>query len=167
MKKIFLLLIPFILAINLVKAQTNWVNYKMSDKLSVKVPEQPVKVDENSVYVKSPDSVIYIISIVDLSKTDGLDSAKLAAQSATPDFAKNFKDSMLSQMAGYTMGDVNIGKWKGYTSYNFDGGNAATKLKVYTYMVFMGSNVYSLMVMFPENKSLKSKDDFFNSLTLN
>ena len=167
MKKIFPLLIIFILAINLVKAQTDWVNYKISAKLSVKVPEQPIKIDSNSVYVKSKDSIIYIISIVDLSKTDGLDSAKLAAQSSTMDFANNFKDSMLSQMAGYTMGDVTIGKWKGYTSYTFDGGNTATKLKVYTYMVFMGSNVYSLMVMFPENKSLKNKDDFFNSLALN
>jgi len=167
MKKIFLLVITTLLAINIACAQDAWVNYKIDDKLSVKIPDQPTKLDEHSVFFRDKDTSIYIIAIVDVIKTEGIDSAKMIAEEPTAEYANNLKGGMLGQMPGFTMGDVNISKWKGYTCYTFDGGNTSQKLKIYTFVVFIGRNLYSLITILPENKSPGRKDIFFDSLVLN
>lgn len=167
MKKTLLFLIATIFILNIAQAQTEWINYKIDNKLSIKVPAEPTKLDENSVYVRTKDSSVYVIAVVDIFKLAGLDSATIASQSPTAEFANSFKNGMLGKMPGSTLGDVKIGKWKGYTCYNMDGGNASTKLKIYTFMVFIGTKVYSVMTILPENNSTKEKDDYFNSLALN
>jgi len=167
MKKLCLLFITSIVLLNSSKAQTEWVSYKIDDKLSCRVPAQPTKLDANSVYVKSQDSSVYVIAMIDMLKLANLDSATVASQSPTTEFANNFKTGMLGQMPGSTLGDVVIGKWKGYTCYNINGGNTTSKLKIYTFMVFIGVKVYSLMSILPEGRNAKLKDDYFNSLVLN
>ena len=167
MKKALLFLITSLLAAQVASAQTGWIDYKIGDKLSVKLPEQPTRLNENGVYVRGSDSTVYIVATVDFFKAEGLDSAKIAAQAPTAEFANTLKTGMLGQMQGTTLGDVKIGKWKGYTSYTIEGGNATNQLKFYTFMVFIGTNVYSLMAWVPENHDNKEKDDYFNSLVLN
>ncbi|MDB4902873.1 MAG: hypothetical protein JWQ63_2154 [Mucilaginibacter sp.] len=167
MKKTFFFLVATILFLNIAQAQTGWINYKIDNKLSIKVPAEPTKLDENSVFVKTKDSSVYVIAVVDIFKLAGLDSATIASQSPTVEFANSFKNGMLGKMPGSTLGDVTIGKWKGYTCYNMDGGNASSKLKIYTFMLFIGTKVYSVMTILPENKNTKEKDAYFNSLVLN
>jgi len=167
MKKICLLLFTTILAVNVAYAQSEWVNYKICDKLSVKLPAQPTRLNENGVYIKDKDSTVYIVAMVDFFKIEGIDSVKMGTQAPTPEFANNLKTGMLGQMQGTTMGDVNIGKWKAYTSYSMAGTNASNKLKFYCFMVFIGSNVYSLMVWAPESHNTKQKEAYFSSLVLN
>jgi len=168
MRKITTLLTLVILSAGVARAQSNWVNYKIDDKLSVKFPHQPAVLEEHSVYAKDGDSTLYMVASIDFAKIpQKLDSAQLAAVAPTMEFANEFKGGMLSQMPGSTLGDVTIGKWNGYTSYTMDGGNAANKQKLYTFMVLIGTKIYSLMAIMPENYSTSGKSSFFGSLTLN
>ncbi|MDF2432537.1 MAG: hypothetical protein JWP44_2168, partial [Mucilaginibacter sp.] len=81
--------------------------------------------------------------------------------------ADGLKTGMLSKMPGAALGDVKIDKWKGNYTYSVDGENAEKKLKLYAYMVIIGNKMYGLVVLVPNGKSSKGKDDFFNSLAYN
>lgn len=166
MKKIFFFLIA-ITVINTVHAQNEWVSYKIDNKLSVKVPSQPMITDDYSVMAQSKDSLFCVISVIDLKKIAGIDSAALASLAPTSSFSNHIKSGMLGKMQGFTLGDFKISKWKGYYCYNVEGSDAAKKQKINTFMVIIGTNIYSLSAMMYEGKSTKGKDDFFNSLALN
>src|SRR5260221_6343614 len=113
MKKIFFFLIA-LTAINTVHAQSEWVSYKIDNKLSVKVPSQPMITDDYSVMAQSKDSLFCIISVIDLKKIAGIDSAALASLAPTSSFSTHIKTGMLGKMQGFTLGDFKISKWKGY-----------------------------------------------------
>jgi hypothetical protein len=167
MKKLILLTIATALLINIAQAQTAWVNYKIDNRLSVKMPAEPAKLDENSFYVRTKDTCIYIVAKLDMQKLAGLDSAMLTTQSTTSAFANSFKTGMAGQMPGSELGEVVIGKWHDYTSYNINGINASKKLKIYTFMLFVGDKAYSLMAILPETKNTSGKDYYFSSLVMN
>ncbi len=164
--KILLSFLATILIINTCYSQSELVDYKIDNKVSVKLSMQPSKNDENSVYVKNKDSSVFIVAKFDLYKMAGIDSAQIAAQAPTKEFADSFKNGMLGKMPGTTMGEVAIGKWKGYISYNMDGGNISKKLKVYAFVFFVGANMYSLLAILPADRSTAGKDNFFGSLVL-
>jgi len=167
MKKIFLLVTVTVFSITLACAQVTWVNYKIDNRISVKLPAQPQDVGNSTTLVKDKDSIIYLTILIDFQKVAQADSATLAPYLPTQDFANGLKTGMLSKMPGSTLGEVKIDKWKGYYAYHVDGENAEKKLKLYTYMVVMGSKMYGLMVIAGSDKSTKGKDDFFDSLALN
>ncbi|HEY4323279.1 MAG TPA: hypothetical protein VGN20_04815 [Mucilaginibacter sp.] len=167
MKKLFLLIVLSILLFNVSKAQTAWINYKIDNKLSIKVPSEPAKTDEYSVTAQGTDTLVCVISIIDLKKIAGIDSATLATMAPTNEFTSSIKTGMLGKMEGYTLGDFKTSKWNGYYCYNVEGGNATTKVKLYTFMVIIGTNIYSLSAVMPDHRSTKDKDDFFASLALN
>jgi hypothetical protein len=169
MKKITLLLAAVMFIAGFARAQTaSWINYKIDEKLSCKMPEQPTQVEEHSVYAKGKDTTVYVVAVVDFAKlATGIDSAQLATMAPTPEFANQFKNGMLGQMPGSTMGDVTIGKWKGHTSYAMDGANAANKQKLYAFMVLIGTKMYSLMVVTPDTHNADAKNNFFATLTTN
>jgi hypothetical protein len=100
-------------------------------------------------------------------KTDGLDSSKLASIAPTIQFANQIKNGLQNQMKGSILGDINISKWNGYTSYIIDGNNSSKKTKSYTLTVVIGTNLYGLMIIIHENHHNVNKDDFFSSLRLN
>jgi hypothetical protein len=160
---VFILLI----SVSLVHAQATWITYKIDSKLSIKMPSEPTKQTDYSVYARDADTTIYVVATIDMYKAEKLDSAQIATQAPTQEFADNFRTGMLSQMKGATLDPVKISKWKGYTCYTIDGEYGGNKLKLYSFMVLAGVNVYSLMVIMPDSHSPKKKDDFFNSLTLN
>ncbi|MFB9842267.1 hypothetical protein [Mucilaginibacter ginsenosidivorans] len=168
MKKSLLLFAALLFIACIATAQSQWVSYKIDDKLSANLPVQPTRADEHSVFVKGGDSIIYVVATVDFSKLEGhLDSAQLAEMAPTPEFTDELKAGMLSEMPGSTLGDVTPGKWNGYNTFSMEGGNAASKLKLYVYMVIIGTNMYSLMAIVPEGHETKGKDVFFASLALN
>jgi hypothetical protein len=167
MKKIFLLLIAAILITISSQAQTAWIDYKIDNKLSVKLPVAPKVQDDGSAIAMDKDSLIYIITIVDFQKVAGIDSAALAPLLPEQEFADGIKTGILGKLPGFTMGAVKIGKLKDHYSYLMDGGNSVTKLKIYTYMIIIGDEAYSLTTLVPEKSGLKGKDDFFASVKLN
>jgi hypothetical protein len=166
MKKAFLLLFIIVLSTKLTKAQTDWINYKVDDKVSVQLPAQP-QFKQGGQYVKDKDSSVYIVMAIDFVKVAGVDSVQLAPYEPTPEFANQLKTGILSKMSGSTLGDVKIGKWNGHYSYAMEGGNEAKKLKIYVNMVCWGNTMYALMNIVPEQNSTKGRDYFFASLKAN
>ncbi len=165
--KVFLFLIIVIFGARVAKAQNGWIDYRIDNKLSVKLPKEPTPIKESSVYVRDKDTTAYIISTFDCLKTADLDSVQLASSAPTVSFAENFKNGIVGKMPGTTLGQVNIGKWNGYTSYRIEGGNTSKKLKLYIFTVIIGTNLYSLMVISHDNYNPIVKDSFFASLVLN
>src|ERR1700709_1479511 len=108
MNKLIILTIATALLVNRTNAQTAWVNYKIDGRLSVKMPSEPTKLDENSYYVRTKDTCIYIVAKLDMQKLTGLDSAAIATQSTTSAFANSFKVGMAGQMPGSELGEVAI-----------------------------------------------------------
>lgn len=167
MKKLYVLFFTALITIVAAHAQTGWVNYKFDNKLSVKLPAQPQKYGQNSQKASTKDSTVCIVTLIDLKATTHLDSAALVALLPTPEFAAGLKNSMLGQMAGFTLGDMQIGKWNGNYSYTMEGSNAAKKLKTYTFMVIIGNNLYALNCLVPDGNNIKDKENFFASFKLN
>lgn len=167
MKKVFLLIFITAVALTVVHAQNVWVNYKFDNKLSVKLPSQPQKYGQNSQRAATKDSTVCIVSLVDLKAAAQLDSATLVKLSPTAGFATDLKASMLGQMAEFSLGDVKIDKWNGYYSYTIDGRSFSKKLKTYTFMVIIGSNLYALNCLVPDGNNIKDKEAFFTSLKMN
>lgn len=163
MKKTLFLSIFICSFIRVASAQTTWIDYKVDEKISVKLPVQP-KTIQGNVYATDKDSSMYIIAIIDFLKVTGVDSVAMAPMEPTPQFGDQLKTGMLSQMPGYTLGDVKIYKWHGHYTYKGEGSNAGKKLKTYVYMICWGNTMYSLMVIAPEKNPIKGKDDFFASL---
>jgi hypothetical protein len=167
MKRIYLVLVATIITINIACAQSGWIDYRIDNKLSVKLPAKPQSINKSSIKAVTKDSLICIVTKVDFFTTVQMDSTILAPLLPTQEFADELRTGMRGQMAGFTLGDIKIGKWKGYYCYTIEGGNASKKSKLYTFMVIIGSNMYGLSAMMPDKKSTKDKDDFFSSLVIN
>jgi len=162
------LLLGFVvLILNFANAQSDWINYKIDSKLSILVPAQPTQADEYSVTAMTKDSLVCVITRVDMEKVAQLDSTTLADLAPTDNFVNGTKNGMLEKMKGFTLGELKAGKWNGYYSYSIDGANATTGLRSYTLMLIIGKILYSFSAVLPENKSTQPKDDFFTSLKLN
>lgn len=167
MKKIFLLLITSLLAINIAHAQNDWITYNADSKLTIKLPTQPQKIDDYSVKSTDKNSLIYVVGVVDLLKTDGTDSATLVSKATTPEYVKIMRDKLVESMPGFELGDIKTGTWKGYTCYHIDGVHTATKANIYFFMFIIGSKLYSLFTYVPVDTSSQGKDDFFASAVVN
>lgn len=148
-------------------AQSGWIDYKIDDKFSIKIPSQPEKADDYSVVSSGKDSLICAITKIDMQKISGLDSATLAALAPTSDFINSIKDGMHEKMQDYTLSGVRTGKWNGYYAYYVDGENTLEKVKSYSFMILVGHYLYSFGVVMPADQDPQAKDDFFTSLKLN
>ena len=166
MKKIFISLILILVTCTIVHAQTGWVDYKVDNRVSVKLPSQP-QIKQGYPYAKDKDSSVYIVIAIDFVKATGIDSTQLLPLEGNPDFGNSLKTGMLGQMPGSTLGDVKIGKWNGHYTYKVDGGNESKKVKEFTYMIAWGNYMYSLIAIVPDGKSTQGKDDFFASVKAN
>ncbi|WP_295671558.1 hypothetical protein [uncultured Mucilaginibacter sp.] len=167
MKKIVLLFVAAILMINLAHGQSAWVNYKIDNKLSVKMPAEPKPIDEHTKMAMDKDSSYFLIAVVDFIKVAGIDSAQVAAYAPTQEFANGIKTGMLKELPGLSLGDVKIDKWNGYYCYHIEGGTTEKKIKFFTFDVIIDSKMYGLTVLSRDDKSLQGKDDYFNSLVIN
>jgi len=131
------------------------------------MPSTPTSGDEYSVIAMSNDSMVCVVTKIDMQKVAGLDSATLADLAPTEDFVSSVKIGMQQKMQGYTLGDARPGKWHNYYTYNIEGANAATKVKSFTFLVIISNYLYSISAVLPNDKSTQPKDDFFASLKLN
>ncbi len=162
MKKISLILLIAILTANIALGQSDWINYKIDSKLSVKLPAQPKPV-KGGFFAMDKDSLVYFFLKADV----GIDSVELMSLAPTAEFAEHYKMGVSQKMPGTRLGDVNIGKWNGYVCYNIAGVNDTNKKKIYIFVIVVGDKMYSFGTIIPGNKSEKGKDEFFNSLFIN
>ena len=131
------------------------------------MPAEPTSADEYSVISMTKDSMVCVITKIDMQKVSGLDSAALAGLAPTADFANSVKTGMQEKMAGFTLGEVKTSKWNNYYCYNIDGANESTKVRSFTFMLIISNYLYSISAVLPDGRSTQPKDDFFASLTLN
>lgn len=167
MNKLFAILITAIFAGQSTYAQSNWVDYKIDNKLSCKLPAKPAPDGDQSVMAKTADSVVCIITAIDFKKAANIDSATLAALALQNTFAQGMKNGIAKKMPGFTLGDIKTSKWNNYYCYSMEGVNTGKSFKVYTLMVLIGTHIYSLSTLLPQYKDPGPKDEFFASLRLN
>ncbi|WP_316831977.1 hypothetical protein [Pedobacter aquatilis] len=167
-KRYFLLLSLLTLSIPAL-AQENWVRTKIDEKVSVAFPSEPQKTSKNGndIFIdREADSILYSAVMMDLKPLAGLDSAKLATIKDTQGFADQFMKGVASQKTNYEFGKTTIAKWKGFTSYETSAVDKNGKGTLYTYLIIIGSKVYTLTCRVPDKLSTKNKERFISSLML-
>ncbi|RZM25379.1 MAG: hypothetical protein EOO88_19530 [Pedobacter sp.] len=169
MKKTSLILALALILSVAAKAQNNWAVKQLDNRLSVKFPSEPQKVIKNgndSYMVKEKDSVVYSAGAIDLKLVAGLDSVALAPLKDKQQFADQVVLGIASQKPTYTFGDVTVGKWNNYTTYNATGVENTTKNKLFIEMIIIGSKMYSLSCRVPANLNTKNNELFLSSPAL-
>src|SRR3569833_3298171 len=78
MKKIYLFLAAIILTINFSFAQTGWVDYKIDNRVTAKLPTAPQALMEGTVMALTPDSTVCVVTKINNKAVAKLDSAAIA-----------------------------------------------------------------------------------------
>ena len=167
MKKTLLFLITGVLAITVAHAQSNWIDYKIDAKVSVKIPAAPRTIDDFNVMSTDSNKTVYVIGLVDLLKSEGTDSLTLITKSRTVEYANKMRDELVKSMPGFQLGQIVTGIWKDYTCYHMEGVYTPKNAKVYMFLFIVGSKLYSLTALVPENVSNQGKDAFYASAVVN
>lgn len=167
MIKLFVVFSITLLSWHLAYSQGNWITYKIDDKLSCKLPSEPVKNAGDNIMAKTADSVVCIITVIDLQKTVSIDSATLSNLAPQSDFIGEIKKAMASRMPGFALGDFKAAKWNNYYSYSMEGRNPGKNFRIYSFMVLIGTRIYSLSALLSQHTNPAPKDVFFASLRLN
>jgi len=166
MKKIYLFLAAIILTINFSFAQTGWVDYKIDNRISAKLPTAPKELLPGTVMASTTDSTLCIVTKVDFKAAAGLDSAALAPLLDQQEFTDGLRNGMAGQMQGYTLSDVKTGTSHGWHTFSLDGVNESQKLKSYTYMVVIGQYMYSFTALVKDGRDTKHRDELFASIQI-
>jgi hypothetical protein len=161
MKKVFLILLVIVLATKLTKAQTDCKSYKVDDKISIKLPMEPVRKDINDMTVLTKDSSAFFVTILDA----GVDSAKTSEIINKPGFADALKKAIVDKMPGFTVGEMTRSSWKSYTVFRAEGIDSSKNLKLYFCMLSIGIRLYFMGNVVPEKSS--NHTDLINLLSLN
>ena len=165
MKKIYLLLLPFLITVTFVNAQGGWVTHKADDKVSIKFPSEPIEYTPGSFTAFDKDSVAYIFTLVDFKKVANIDSETLAPIKNTPEFAAQLKSGIKQSLPNVDFADFVIGTWKGFTSYSSSGLDPEKK-KYDMFMFIIGNKLYSASTVSAPGVSSESHDNFVNSIVL-
>lgn len=166
MKKTYLFLAAIILTINISFAQTGWIDYKVDNKVSARLPTAPKTLMEGTVMSLTPDSTVCVVTKVDFEATAHLDSAALAPLLATDEFSTGLRTGMEQQMQGFTLSEVKTGMLKGAHTYNIEGVNESQKIKSYTFMVVIGKYMYSFTAIVKNGRDTKHRDELFASVQI-
>lgn len=166
MKKIYLLLATIILT-NFCFAQTGWIDYKVDNRISAKLPTAPKDLLPGTVMSLTADSTVCIVTKVDFKVAAGLDSATLAPMLDQKEFTDGLRNGMEGQMKGFTLSDVKTGTLHGWHTFSLDGVNEDQKLKSYTYMVVIGQYMYSFTALVKDGRDTIHRDELFASVKVN
>lgn len=165
-KYCYLLLLILVLAAS-VNAQTQWKEINLDEKILVKFPSTPDKKTANgsiSFVAKTKDSVTFTASVIDYQVIAKIDSGGLAALKDTQGFADQIKTGISAQRKDYVLGDVKVDKWRTYTTYQLLGTKSNDSKKLYLKMIIIGSKMYGLSCLVPNQLETKDNDVFLNSL---
>jgi hypothetical protein len=166
MKKTYYLLLFVLILSAQAKAQTNWVTKNLDEKLSVKFPVEPEKTTKNGTDVytlREKDSMAYSANVMDYKVMVHLDSAALAPMKDTQQFADQLRMGIASKKTNYTFGDIIIGKWNSYTTYNISASDKINNNTLLLRMILIGSKMYSLSCRVPANLVTKNNEVFLGS----
>lgn len=126
----------------LLYAQNSWVTVKADQRVTLKFPFEPEKLDRDTYMAFERDSsAFYGLVITDFTELGG-DSIMLESLKKKPEFAVGLRDLAMKSIKGAKMGDIKIGNWKGFTSYTTFGTDYQNK----TYkmlMLIIGNKMYS------------------------
>ncbi|MBB2148577.1 hypothetical protein [Pedobacter gandavensis] len=164
-----LLVLTMLVGTAQIYAQASWVTKKIDNRLSVKFPGEPQKTIRNGVdsYIfKGNDSISYSSTLIDYKVLAHLDSATLAPIKDSQGFVDRMKEGIVAQKANYTFGDIIIGTWKNYTTYNITGADNTNKKKLLIHMILIGSKMYMLSYLVPDGLVTKNNEMFFGSAEL-
>ena len=164
MKKTYLVLAAIILTINFSFAQTGWVDYKIDNRVSAKLPTAPKDLLPGTVMSLSADSTVCIVTKVDFKAAAGLDSAALAPMLDQKEFADGLRNGIEGQMKDFTLSEVKTGTMQGWHTFSLDGVSESKKLKSYTYMIVIGQYMYSFTALVKDGRDTKHKDELFGSI---
>jgi len=166
MKKIYLFLAAIILTINFSFAQTGWVDYKIDNRVTAKLPTAPQALMEGTVMALTPDSTVCVVTKVDFEAVAKLDSAAIAPMLDSATFRDGLRNGMQQQMQGFTLGEVKTGKLHGQHTYSIDGVNEGQKIKSYTFMIVIGKYMYSFTAIIKNGRDTKYRDELFASVQI-
>lgn len=167
MKKNYYLLLLILVLSASANGQTQWEDTKLDEKLLVKFPSTPDKKTANGsvrFVAKTKDSVTFTATVIDYQIIAKIDSASLAAMKDTPSFAEQLKAGISAQRKDYVLGDVEVSKWKTYTTYQILGTKSNDNKKLYLKMIIIGSKMYGLSCLVPDQLVTKDNEVFLNSL---
>jgi hypothetical protein len=151
------------------QAQTNWINYKVDNKISVKFPSKPTQMSHDILISSNKDSTAeFTMSMIDIAKIAHIDSAGIAKNLGNPDIMKNMADFINEQHRYSKLKDFKIGNWNGFTTYTSMAVGANPRNKYYNIlMLFIGTKMYTFEVVLAATADSNIKDDYFSSISLN
>ncbi len=151
-------------------AQTEWKRTSIDEIVSVEIPGEPEKKDEQnglSYSFRSKDSAAYAINVIDFSKF-GYDSATLQAMVPQEMFLEQIKTLMTQQLPGAEIKEAKIITVGNYTAYDIvieTDKNGKKNLK-YSLLIFVGSKAYWFVYASSETSAPESKERFFKSIEI-
>lgn len=148
------------------KAQNNWVKLNLDEKVYVNLPAMPEKKVGNgsiSYTLKTKDSIVLSVAILDYKIIANLDSTRLATIKDNPDFANQLKQGLITQRPSYTFGNMMIGKWKTFSKFDINGVRKRDQGKLKMEMILIGSKLYGLSYILPDKFVSNIGDLFINS----
>jgi len=170
MKKITTLLIAvFFTALSF--AQDAWKTVQVMDKVTVQMPQTPLKENragQNMQVCKSADSSVLMVMSIDFTPF-GLDENMLSSMVPTQEFKDQFKGGMVGKMPNSTILDESFSMLQDkYHVYNYtiEMSKDAKKIKMYLMTVFYKS--YSVAFYYTEGEKANKaeKDKFFSSVKI-
>lgn len=169
MKKVLLFVVA-IIAINNLFAQSEWVRFKMDDRVSVLMPTTPKKGESENPEMYSlisKDSSSFTLMKLDF-ESYGLDSAALTAQVETEAFKDQFTNGFMQELEDSKMDSFTVGKLGNYVTYNLAvnyKSKTGDTAKTFTYCVFVGSKLYGFIYASAAAMQ-EDKQKFFDSVKI-
>ncbi len=151
-------------------AQNQWKRTSIDEIVSVEIPGEPEKKDEQNVLsysFRSKDSAAYAVNVIDFSKF-GMDSATLQAMVTQEMFLEQFKAGMTQQLPGAEIKEAKIITVGNYTAYDIviEADKNGKKILTYSLNIFVGSKDYSFVYASSETSTPESKERFFKSIEI-
>jgi len=148
-------------------AQTDWVDFKIDNKLSIKFPSKPTQEIDGTLISVTKDSTAFMSAIIlDLAQIAHVDSATLAQSKENPEFVAGLRNFLNSKNQVVKLDEFKLGKWHGFTSYSSSGVAADIRNKYYSvYMLFIGTKLYWFNVILSATADSKNKDYYFSSVS--
>jgi hypothetical protein len=148
----------------------DWFTVKLDERVTVSFPAEPLLKESggNPMWVHETDSTSrYMAMIIDFEKL-GMDSAMLANEMQKPETFEQFKNGVLSQMAGASLisGKQSLTEGRNIYEYVFDMGKKDSKEFniMHNRNIFIGSKLYSLSFFEKPQKPQEAlRDRFFSS----
>lgn len=168
MKKISLLLF-ILLQTAFAFSQSVWVIQKIDERLAVQFPDNPTKTTKKgseSYLSKGKDSGQYSAVVLDYKILANLDSATLSRIRNTQQFADQIRGGMAAQKTNYTFEVAKIGTWNTFTTYSFNAVEHTSKARLAVRMILIGSKMYALSCLLPDQLVTANEQRFFDSITL-